>query len=701
MFYIFKVYTYLACRVNFVVDTIQHDRFTYERRIAKRFGDSETCPIQCQRQGHQIKRGLWLGLVDDLVWMLEYNQLKLFHLLLYLANLSFLLIYSIVSLCYIVKSSDRDPKTGQYNDPVMRFIDSLYLFEIWRKSEDVSAIHKSSLIICFPIALRRIESLIFKLRNSKINRYQYVKLNAIQINVAQTDYFAVPNWRSFWNFLRALREHKCRQKYTLRGPKSQRYKQMASRMLGLHKIDRLYYYNPLDFDDCFRDASRYLIEYGRRQVSGYSREHHQLTAYDGRKSLSERLAALLTRSQSSLRLFSARPIHRVRPHASHVIIVLYLLALLVYIMVIPFSILVFYYPFTFDYGLERDNILITFPVAFIGSLEDPKNLAAFIELTLYMTFAAINLCDTACLVHNAVVELSRATAVIDMLDVEVDFHRNHLRAFSKYLLKNNLTIFGLTEFNGRDDDDDDDEDDNDFGDDFDVGAEMENSDFDPEVGPKPTIGDYCGEVFGDTQYVANAADLLMRNHLRGREVEQLIRDFKISTVHQGQLLDFNENIRYLLNLIKTLQEEYADLTVYFTLSLNLGVLTGTVGLSVVSSMYYNCKTFHHAVSITLGTYVIVVPLIVSLFMGATSEISFRKITKKIQPLMLNELKLIDLETIKDLQNVYSHLSSIKNRSFMVLGNLPLTFGSLPSVSILVKIKYANIIYSVCDSNKLT
>lgn len=48
--------------------------------------------------------------------------------------------------------------------------------------------------------------------------------------------------------------------------------------------------------------------------------------------------------------------------------------------------------------------------------------------------------------------------------------------------------------------------------------------------------------------------------------------------------------------------------------------------------------------------------------------------------MINELSLIELPLVRQLQRVCNHLAEKENRSFVVLGSFPLTFGSVASVS---------------------
>lgn len=47
--------------------------------------------------------------------------------------------------------------------------------------------------------------------------------------------------------------------------------------------------------------------------------------------------------------------------------------------------------------------------------------------------------------------------------------------------------------------------------------------------------------------------------------------------------------------------------------------------------------------------------------------------------MVNEMRLIDDEVVRQLRSICDHLSQIENRSFIVLGSIPLTFGSMTSI----------------------
>lgn len=61
-------------------------------------------------------------------------------------------------------------------------------------------------------------------------------------------------------------------------------------------------------------------------------------------------------------------------------------------------------------------------------------------------------------------------------------------------------------------------------------------------------------------------------------------------------------------------------------------------------------------------------------------IQFRRIYHNLIPLMVNESNVVDAKIVSKVQQVSDHLSRIENRSFLVLGNFPLTFGSMTSVS---------------------
>lgn len=53
------------------------------------------------------------------------------------------------------------------------------------------------------------------------------------------------------------------------------------------------------------------------------------------------------------------------------------------------------------------------------------------------------------------------------------------------------------------------------------------------------------------------------------------------------------------------------------------------------------------------------------------------------PFMVNEISLIELAIVRRLQKVCDHLAEKENRSFVVLGSFPLTFGAVASVSVFV------------------
>lgn len=647
MFNFLKSYSYLACKINFAVDRIEHDRLIRERRIARTSGSAET---EANSLVTPIRGS---GFIGDLIWMLRYNQLGLVDLLIFLASVAVHVLNSIPSICYILLPRERDPRTGCYLNPVMRFFESIYLVEILSKTDSSGLLNQLVLCISFPLVLRRVACLKTKLNNAKINRYKYVKLDSIQMNVAQAHHFALDSIYSWWPFLLACARHKCNRKFMLRGPNGRRLKRIARKLILLDKIDWLYCYNLIDFNSCYPE-----VEDGPQVI-------HPLRQYDSqeKKNGNSMFCCLLfefPRSSSQTRpLFVAKPFHRMHPKAVLYLTILYLVALTALSLICMISILVYYYPIVESYGLDVDNLLTTLPGAFLKSFQDLKNVIGLISSGLWLLFLTLNLLEVTNLVHIAVSQMTRAHAVTEMLDVEVDWHRSYVKLFLKYLEQQNLSQrLEDIEMMRRTD-------------------LFRNS----EV---PIYAE-----FGDAYSSNDAQDWLsLKLYCSGapryRSVEQLVHDFTRSSINEEKIVEFNENINYLLILIRVLQEEQVDMKLHFTWNLNLAVFAGTIGLSIASYMFYHCESFHQLLVTTIATYTIVLPLAVSLFMGATGEIAFRKIALKLRPLMINELRFVDTNTVLKLQRIYSHLSLIENRSIMILGNLPLTFGSLISVSTLFK-----------------
>lgn len=48
--------------------------------------------------------------------------------------------------------------------------------------------------------------------------------------------------------------------------------------------------------------------------------------------------------------------------------------------------------------------------------------------------------------------------------------------------------------------------------------------------------------------------------------------------------------------------------------------------------------------------------------------------------MADELHIVDPDVSEKIVKIFEHLSDIENRGFVIAGNLPLTFGSVISVS---------------------
>lgn len=633
MIHPFKIYSYQLYRVLLAVDFIEARRFTEERRTSD---DRDVLALGCSPTKKK-KKGSWLWRrLDDLLWMIEYNRLTLFNVVMFALLNAIVLFNSILSVCFIVADNkERDPQTGQFVNSCLRFTESIYWFDTMAKCDPSGGQHRMMLMMCLPLILNLARLLMSKFATARDNRHKYSQLDIIQMNVAQIDVFAVKTIGDLVSFLLACSRHKCELKCRniLRSSRGKSIKLHTEQSMKMQHIDWLYFRNMISFNDCYsRDShlSKYLVK-----PKPIAPQCHEISNHP--RSLGQRLWTVLSRSDENRHLFVQKPYHRLDPCAFSRLSYIYFGTILTLLFVLPFNIGVFYFPVLLRNGLDREHLLSTIVGAYIASFSDPLYLLEYIELCSYITSVAVLETQYASVVHCSVVASSRAKVVEEMLRVELMFYYSKLKAFHKYIEENNLFIDELNHA--------------------------------------------VAVLAAHNQLELPSRDKILPAKKRSlRNVESILRQFRRLQLEEAQIVEFNENIAHLLRLIRVLESEQRDLRAHFTWSLSVSVVVGTLGLSVASSLLYDCETLHQILVVCIPALTLLLPIVFCLVMSATSEGSYVRIIRAITPLMVNELGLLDECVVRDLQRVYSHLSVIENRSFMILGCVPLTFGSLTPVS---------------------
>lgn len=648
MFNIFRPTLFIFRDINFSIDTIKQDRFVRERGFRKlteleagREIDERSSTHDDADHNHNDNEdnqesnclttiSRWpLKLVRALCWTLEYNQLRGWDFMAFFLNVTVLSIRTCMNFVHLSRDTiARDQETGEYLDPTLRFMESIYLIDQLDKTDQSGLLHQLSCLILVSLILQRFSALAHRIRGANLNRDKYAKLNVIQLNFSY--YLALrSSLAGCWRIFCYGAMHECRRKFALRDGRATRFGQMHRKLNGLNKIDKLYYFNQLNFNDCYRSLNRDL------------------------------------KLEPDARFFLARPSHRSDPTSLSLLLFVYFGGSLFIVLATILNTSALIWPDLEACGCDPSRPFET--KWFRRCFADTRFVAVLLQMVIVNVLIGLNCTDLFNLIQSSMTEVSRSSMVRGMLDVEVKIHRSYLRLFIRYLTENNLAILADTRHARPTRYDN---------------CPLEDLKYWIDIQPtaisqrKPLDSNLssCRSTISRTRAKTKST-------ITYKDYRCLIHDFRSANfIDQSELEQFNHNIEYVTNLIGLLQSEQTDLKSHFTWNLNLSILSGTLGLSLAFTLLVQSKSIPYMIVCINFSITLLVTLAISLFMGAASERGFKLLHKTMEPLMANELGLISMPVVSELQKVYHHLSAIEHRSFMLLGNIPLTFGSLTSIT---------------------
>lgn len=249
----------MSNNVNLSTDIIRRDRFHCERSPSGggqqitnySINNNNVYDNNCMESSETSRS---FNLFREIAWLLSYNQngipymmVAILHLFVILFGLSFQLIYSFLPF-------DRDPITQQYTNSILMQMESLNLISFFEQCHLFNKINAVHLMQNLVSLLRNIHQ---KVKNSRLNRYKYKRVNIVQIDMAYA-HEIVGNLSGWTKFLMTLGRHDCNIGASLRTRRGQAMKRLSQNVKKLTRIDRLYYFNQIEFNQCYEHLNIHL-----------------------------------------------------------------------------------------------------------------------------------------------------------------------------------------------------------------------------------------------------------------------------------------------------------------------------------------------------------------------------------------------------------------------------------------------------------
>lgn len=684
-FNVFAPFLLFSYVINFSVDIIQNDRFKYERRIYREnllrlkkiqngrkssiFNlvnkDNLTTLIENKQQNdhHQyLSETLYNKstlFITNFIWMFKHHKIGLVHFLISLIHIMWIIIFMTKCLLYSILPTDRDLITNEYLDSTLNYLESIYIVDMLHKYDKQNLVKRVLALAYLQYLILRLLLFFGRYNSAKLNKNYYKRINVVQL-----DWSYMSSLKSnFFGWIRFLfhegSQHDCKIDETLDDKKGKSIKQFQNDLNHLCKIDRLYYYNQIDFNLCFENISIKSV-HKYKSPSNNQEEEFDIIPYDDNNttnrvdkqesSKKSKGKILLKNIQNFLypttRMFVAQPVHRVDPYHLRILFIILILATSVSTFTIGSLFWLMYFGELEDLGLNYDNFFDTFQTSSIKFLINLKLVFGLIFNVFMNSLLCVNVCDNGLLAYSSILCHSRAFKIKKLLQKQVVFYKNHNK-FTQKLINEHINslindeeedsnVKQIQMINSNDEDISEEElarmvvmeekaisSNNNKITEFDEWTLSKNV----TLTQKSTFTNK--PMFMDGFIVNKELNIFDKRTISYSNTSSLNipmikkkyhnKHMKNQHMQKENIVDFNSNICYLIDLIGILQNELNDLKNYFTTYLNLNIIFGT-GCSIIStSLLLDARNFREFF-ISFATFLVtLVPLIFSLFIGATSE----------------------------------------------------------------------------------
>lgn len=607
----FRLLTIIIRNINWSTNFVQFERFKRERcEVIDRATDNnndvdsdsdldsdQECTIcsecedrrdkKCSNREEDSKHGK--GLINDLIWLLECNQNGLMQLLLYFLHLLLLAIQVFISFSYSSFPTTRDPTTNEFTSPWLRYSEMMALNDPIHGFDSRGRYNRLLGLVACQCLILRVSAFLSRLKTSKANRYRYKEINIVDIEFGYASEIRCSYMDTLRSFFQLL-NHECFIATSLSGANRRETLEFNSKVRCLSKMDRIYYYNQIDFNRCFAKTEMFtdyhkLIE----NIDINKSEGYQY----GNGCLSPNLKwyQFVFRFNLPNKVnFVALPEHRLEFIYGMVMYYIFLIGTGFSVFIIVFlNAAISYLAITNSNGMPLVSLLL-----------------CLLRTYLTVTLIVFNIYDSALLAYCSAVFLARSKQAVKLLENEIQVYRYHLRrlliinecdqSFSNFKTK----FLCLPSFS--------------------TGFKKRFTDIEKQTKEEKS---FFYENYGQFSFMREPASMnaekSIDNYVKRDRIADLISTY-MKSLHQSSVVThFNENMSYLLDLIEVIQFELGDHKRFFTLQLDVYIIFGTLGSSIALGLILDGVSKLCGYVAALALIAFLVPMLFALTIGACSE----------------------------------------------------------------------------------
>lgn len=240
--------------VNLHVNLIDTNRFVRERleaqgRLVEDIDEKAVSSRKPYSENNEGSISIWL----------RHNDNHWKKLLGPLIILFFIVQHVIKDLIVIASPQDRDPKTNQYLDPLLNYMNSIYLGDFVYNYKLSLYLHILGMLLLTNQTLTIFTSWRKNLKEARDNVDRYTRINIIQTEVNTCGGYTgtLSGW---WNFVLSNLTHKCDLTSQEAQDAFKRSKELSRYTADLHHLDKMIFYNHIDFSLCYKNQMIRCLE---------------------------------------------------------------------------------------------------------------------------------------------------------------------------------------------------------------------------------------------------------------------------------------------------------------------------------------------------------------------------------------------------------------------------------------------------------
>lgn len=394
--------------VIFSIDYIDPIRFSKERKAAVKLRETlRYSSLSESVSNHKWTKARNIHPLERLGcrWILGWRYVNFINLIWALIHQLLVFLILVKSLTLSLFLIDTNTSGDDAKLPA-RFMQIIQLFSPMNDPKQTQVLNRIILCLMFPILLARFKS--FKCRLSKAyeNRKMYKLVEIIQVNIAYETQIKM-NFTAWMRIILGLAkfsaDHDCNSDQS----RASMMKKLSSKIANLSKIDRLYFFNQIEFGSCFFEFIK---------LNGLTTN----TAMLSREEFSNLSLNCRLESRADQDLHLAHPRHRFCPIylRRSCCFFIFCIAMLNIIMVLVF------FSVTMDQferlGFDQSNFLASLMPTLLVGFRDARFSMVVLDVILTEILFSLNLLDNGLLVESAIVFHSRASKVISMLKQELN-----------------------------------------------------------------------------------------------------------------------------------------------------------------------------------------------------------------------------------------------------------------------------------------